>query len=63
MGFTIGALSVEVINQREKTALAIQAECAYHTGYDEGYRDHIEEDDPRWDCHTMGNKICGKGRK
>ena len=19
----------------------------------------IEEDDPRWDCRTMGNKICG----
>lgn len=19
----------------------------------------ITEDDPRWDCHTMGNKICG----
>lgn len=22
----------------------------------------ITEDDPRWDCHTMGNKICGPGR-
>lgn len=22
-------------------------------------RDLIEEDDPRWDCHTMGNRICG----
>ena len=21
--------------------------------------EHIEEDDPRWDCHTMGNHICG----
>ena len=20
----------------------------------------IEEDDPRWDCRTMGNRICGK---
>lgn len=20
----------------------------------------IEEDDPRWDCHTMGNRICGE---
>lgn len=19
----------------------------------------ITEDDPRWDCHTMGNRICG----
>lgn len=22
----------------------------------------IEEDDPRWDCHTMGNRICGPTR-
>ena len=21
--------------------------------------DRIEEDDPRWDCHTMGNRRCG----
>lgn len=21
----------------------------------------ITEDDPRWDCATMGNKICGPG--
>lgn len=20
---------------------------------------HIEEDEPGWDCRTMGNKICG----
>lgn len=20
----------------------------------------IQEDDPRWDCRTMGNKICGR---
>lgn len=19
----------------------------------------IEEDDPRWDCRTMGNRVCG----
>lgn len=19
----------------------------------------VEEDDPRWDCRTMGNRICG----
>lgn len=19
----------------------------------------IQEDDPRWNCHTMGNHICG----
>jgi hypothetical protein len=21
----------------------------------------IQEDDPRWDCRTMGNRICGEG--
>lgn len=21
----------------------------------------VEEDDPRWDCHTMGNGVCGRG--
>lgn len=21
--------------------------------------ERIEEDDPRWDCATMGNKVCG----
>ena len=23
--------------------------------------DRIEEDDPRWDCRTMGNHVCGEG--
>ena len=22
--------------------------------------DRIEEDDPRWDCHAMGNHVCGE---
>jgi hypothetical protein len=22
---------------------------------------HIEEDEPGWDCTTMGNRICGPG--
>jgi len=21
---------------------------------------HLEEDDPGWDCHTMGNRTCGE---
>lgn len=21
--------------------------------------ERIAEDDPRWDCHTMGNQVCG----
>jgi hypothetical protein len=21
--------------------------------------ERIEEDDPRWDCETMGNRVCG----
>lgn len=43
----------------------------WHEGYDTGYRDamhepymqhtgHIEEDEPGWDCETMGNQICGE---
>ena len=24
-----------------------------------GFAQRITEDDPRWDCRTMGNKICG----
>jgi len=24
-----------------------------------GGQRHITEDDPRWDCRTMGNHICG----
>lgn len=23
---------------------------------------HIEEDDPRWSCETMGNRVCGRLR-
>lgn len=23
----------------------------------------IEEDDPRWNCHTMGNRVCGSGKE
>jgi hypothetical protein len=26
-----------------------------------GTVDRIEEDDPRWDCRTMGNHVCGEG--
>lgn len=22
----------------------------------------IQEDDPHWNCHTMGNQICGPGK-
>jgi hypothetical protein len=24
-------------------------------------QDRIEEDEPGWDCRTMGNKLCGPG--
>lgn len=27
-----------------------------------GVEVRIEEDDPRWDCRTMGNQHCGEGR-
>lgn len=26
-------------------------------------QERITEDDPRWDCRTMGNKICGPNAK
>lgn len=29
---------------------------------DDGSGEYIEEDDPRWDCRTMGNRTCGEGR-
>lgn len=29
---------------------------------DGGAPTRIEEDDPRWDCRTMGNRTCGEGR-
>jgi hypothetical protein len=59
-GFAIG-------HYRQRSILLPEIECAYHEGTNEGYRDgiadsqRIEEDDPRWDCHTMGNRICGDG--
>jgi len=30
------------------------------TGYEETNCQTIQEDDPRWNCETMGNLICGK---
>lgn len=77
VAFTLGAMCVELKNQREISdlILEVKTEHTYHTGYDEGYNDAeylhtertitvfepevIQEDDPRWDCLTMGNKICG----
>ena len=32
--------------------------AVYHNKTD-APQERIEEDDPRWDCRTMGNKICG----
>lgn len=29
---------------------------------DAGLVDTITEDDPRWDCRTMGNKVCGQAK-
>lgn len=33
-------------------AIAVMAGC--------GGNSPIQEDEPGWNCHTMGNKICGK---
>ena len=69
--FTIGAMTIEIQNLRERSddraESARAIEHAYHQGSDDGYntglsecKHHaIEEDDPAWDCKTMGNGICG----
>lgn len=90
IAFTTWTVGVSVATYRERaiankaiTDYAVKAECAYHEGSDEGYRNGlaegrrdrarlmvrdnsdgsqeitIEEDDPAWDCHTMGNRVCG----
>ncbi len=33
------------------------------TGYEETNCETIYEDDPRWNCATMGNLICGPERE
>lgn len=43
VAFTIGALACEVHALRTEMDLRAQAECAYHTGVDEGYRDAKNE--------------------
>lgn len=36
--------------------------CGFIAGYSWPHRqvERITEDDPRWDCRTMGNEICGE---
>ncbi len=66
--FTIGALTVEIRNLRGQLDHSKNMEKEFWEGYEAGRKDnepldsfvHIEEDDPRWDCNTMGNRICGE---
>jgi len=37
--------------------LALTTACSSSTPKPEV---HLEEDDPGWDCHTMGNRTCGE---
>lgn len=37
--FTIGAMAVQLHNDRVITDLKVRTECAYHEGYDTGWRD------------------------
>lgn len=37
--FTIGAMSCQIVNDRKIAGLKVGAECAYHEGYNEGWRD------------------------
>ena len=32
---------------------------ASHVHAHPGHSEQCQEDDPCWDCHTMGNRICG----
>jgi len=61
----LGTAGYAVGMYRTQSQLLPRLECMYHTGYDEGFRDaaaqplHAEEDEPGWDCRTMGNHKCG----
>jgi hypothetical protein len=39
-------------------ALVIVLTVCYTVGQD-NKRVRLQEDDPGWNCHTMGNKVCG----
>lgn len=65
--FTIGALACQVHNDRTIAHLNREIDAAYHDGERDAWAtiraettQRVMEDDPRWDCKTMGNKICGK---
>lgn len=68
--FTIGALFATVLAERdaneqtnalrqEASDLRVDIEINYQDGYRHGRSERIQEDDPRWDCQTMGNRVCG----
>jgi hypothetical protein len=58
--FTIGAMSTAVVYERKLGDLRVGIE---RYGYANTMpAERIEEDDPRWDCTTMGNRICGPSR-
>ena len=42
----------------KRTLVAIAALSAILAG-SVGVANAVEEDEPGWDCHTMGNRICG----
>lgn len=71
--FTIGAMLMEIVSLRETRDMELDraSEDAYWRGYNDqsqeaywrGYLQaqddaRIEEDEPGWDCKTMGNKKC-----
>lgn len=38
--------------------------CQHHRHHRPAHQQpRITEDDPRWNCHTMGNRICGPIRR
>jgi hypothetical protein len=48
----------KIIAAAAVTATLVLAGCG--TSDSAKQTDRIEEDEAGWDCHTMGNKVCGE---
>lgn len=44
IAFIFGLLLMRVATQEQLTRAAVKAECNYHEGYSEGYRDRAQEE-------------------
>lgn len=51
---------LQVAEKYQKDPSEIEVECGLTDAHGNILRgERITEDDPRWDCHTVGNRICG----